>query len=142
MNTIKQINVGSSVFFKDMDGYKPKDNDVICIVDKFPFKGIAMHTMIGDDDIFIYKDTTKEEYIKDLFDSNYALKVGKFLVPSFAEHIGLTIEDLPRFKGIIKQLDDKHKYEKIIYESYIENKSFTLNEEQLNKAYEEYKKYR
>ena len=40
------------------------------------------------------------------------------------------------------RLDDKHKYERLIYESYINNNSFTLTEKQLQEAYDEYRKYR
>ena len=39
-------------------------------------------------------------------------------------------------------MDNNHAYEKIIYDSYIENNDFYLTESQLNRAYKEYKKYR
>ena len=68
--------------------------------------------------------------------------VGKFLIPEFNKKIGFTIDDLPKIKPLIDRLDEKHIYEKIIYESYLENNSFTLTEDQRLKAYKKYKETR
>jgi hypothetical protein len=57
------------------------------------------------------------------------LVIGKFLVPEFCERISFTIEDLQKLSPLTKILDDKHKYEKVIYDSYLENKDFVLTEE-------------
>ena len=46
---------------------------------------------------------------------------------------------LKLFQQQADNLDDKHKYEKVIYDSYIENGEFKLTDEQLQKAYLEYK---
>lgn len=70
------------------------------------------------------------------------MRVGKFLVPEFCEYIGFTIDDLKLFEDLFDKLDDKHKYEKCIYDSYMKNKCFNLTEEQKNECYEIYKKYR
>lgn len=70
------------------------------------------------------------------------LKIGKFLVPEFNEYINFTINDLKVFEDSIDKLDDRHKYQKIIYDAYIENNSFTITDQQIEKAYQEYKKYR
>jgi hypothetical protein len=43
---------------------------------------------------------------------------------------------------MIDNLDIKHLYEKVIYNSYIENKSFVLTDEQRDKAYLLYKQGR
>ena len=67
------------------------------------------------------------------------MQLGKFLVPAFVEAIGFTIEDLKKLQPLADNLDDKHKYEKVIYDSYIQNNDFTLTDEQLQKAYLEYK---
>ena len=73
---------------------------------------------------------------------NTPMNVGKFLNKEFAEYIGLDIKHLARLKPIFKKLDEKHLYEKVIFESYIKNNGFYLTEEQRLRAYEEYKKYR
>jgi hypothetical protein len=54
--------------------------------------------------------------------------IGKFLIPEFNELINFTIDDLPRLEPLLNRLDDKHKYEKIIYDSYIENNAFVLTD--------------
>jgi hypothetical protein len=70
------------------------------------------------------------------------MKVGKFLIPEFVEYISFKIEELKQFEEIFDKLDDKHKYEKKIFEYYIQNNDFKLTNEQLKDVYEEYKKYR
>ena len=65
--------------------------------------------------------------------------IGKFLVPEFCAEIGFTIEDLPRLEPLLAKLDEKHKYEEIIYNAYIENNAFVLTDEQRAAAYESYK---
>lgn len=67
------------------------------------------------------------------------MQLGKFLVPTFIEAIGFTIDDLKKLQPLADNLDDKHKYEKVIYDSYIQNNDFTLTDKQLQKAYLEYK---
>lgn len=67
------------------------------------------------------------------------MQLGKFLIPTFIEAIGFTIEDLKKLQPLADNLDDKHKYEKVIYDSYIQNNDFILTDEQLQKAYLEYK---
>ena len=83
-----------------------------------------------------------EEFISYALNKGPTMQIGKFLIPEFNNEIGFTIEHLKQLVPLIEKLDDKHKYEKIIFDSYIENNSFTLTEEQRLKAYEEYKKYR
>jgi hypothetical protein len=68
--------------------------------------------------------------------------LGKFLIPEFNEKIGFTIEDLPRMKPLIEKLDDKHKYEELIFNSYIKNNAFTLTSRQREQAYKSYKESR
>lgn len=80
---------------------------------------------------------TKKEWIENT--NLVPMKVGKFLVPEFCEAIGFTIEDLKIFKNLVNQLDDAHSYEKIIYDAYLKNGKLELTDEQLNRAYKEYK---
>ena len=143
MKVIKKIKCGSSVFFNKFDDYNSKDTDWIVFVDKIPGNQLMWRVKIKDDDLMMFKNgTTKQQHIDMVFDTNVPLKVGKFLVPEFNEYIGFDISELKQFDEIINQLDDTHKYQKIIYDAYIENNSFILTYEQINKAYKEYKKYR
>ena len=68
--------------------------------------------------------------------------VGKLLVPELVKYINITIDDLKKCKFAIDEIQEKHSYEKIIYDAYIKNNDFILTQEQRDKAYQEYKKYR
>ena len=70
------------------------------------------------------------------------MRVGKFLVPEFAEYIGLTIDDLKKLDSMFEELDEKHQYEVLIYNSYIDNNGFFLTDEQRDEAYRVYKEAR
>lgn len=134
--------IGSSVFFDKMDDFKTKDIDKICLINKSAFGNNIMNIRKNGEDVFFLYYDSKENLIKNTLKTNVPMAIGKFLVPKFAEHIGLTIEDLKRLKPLINKLDKNHYYEKIIYDSYIENNGFYLTDEQLNLAYKEYKKVR
>jgi hypothetical protein len=138
----KEYTVGSSYFFKCYDDYKIHDIDILGILSQ-PINGNKSFIVkLDKKDLILYPNFSKDEFIDNGLNANDPIKVGKYLNKEFAEDIGLTIEDLKRFKNLIDNLDDKHKYEKVIYESYIENGKFELTDEQRNKAYEEYKKAR
>ena len=143
MKVVKKIRCGSSVFFDKFDDYNSKDVDWLVFVDKIPGNQLMWRLKIKDDDLMMFKvGTTKQQHIDMVFDTNVPLKVGKFLVPEFNEYIGFGINELKQFKDFFGKLDNLHKYQKVIYDAYIKNKSFTLTDEQLNNAYAEYKKYR
>ena len=93
-------------------------------------------------DAFYFKNMSLDEFINDTLNCKTPMRVGKFIVPEFAEYLNMTISDLKKLKTMFDRLDDKHKYERLIYESYINNNSFTLTEKQLQEAYDEYRKYR
>lgn len=140
---MKTIKIGSCVFFKNMPNYISKDVDEMAIQDKWLPKGINVLNFKKDKkDVFLWSPLTKEQFIEDTLNCKVPMRVGKFIVPEFCEYIGFEIKDYELLKPIFDKLDDKHKYEKVIMESYIENNSFTLTEDQLNKAYEVYKQAR
>ena len=64
--------------------------------------------------------------------------VGKFLVPSVARDLGLTIDDLRRLEDTVSSLDELHTYEKIIFHAYLENNDFVLTEDQRVEAFNTY----
>lgn len=66
------------------------------------------------------------------------MKAGKFLVPEFANYIGLTIDDLKILEPMFRNMDEKHKYEEVIYDAYVSNNAFILTNEQRKKAFEIY----
>jgi hypothetical protein len=142
VKAIKEFEIGSSVFFGVYNDYKSKDIDLLNLTDKPLFAHHMMNMKIKEKDIFFMPLEDKSIMVEKTLTSGVPMRVGKFLVPEFAEYIGLTISDLKRLEPMFEQLDDKHKYEKIIYDSYVENDSFVLTEEQRRKAYEEYKRER
>lgn len=133
--------MGSNYFFSDYDDFKSTDIDKIDIIETNEFKEKRIIRGQGKD-YFYLKKKPKEDLIQDALNSELAMVVGKFLIPEFNKLIGFTIEDLPKVQQLIDRLDDKHSYEKIIYEAYLENKSFTLTQEQRLRAYIKYKEYR
>ena len=136
--------MGSSYFFDRYDDYKIKDNDQLHIVDEFIFPNrVCMNMKLFDgNDIFIFKNTDKQEYINDVYESGVNMKVGKFLIPEFNKYINFTIDDLKSLQPIFDNMDKKHTYERVIFESYLKNGDFFLTDEQRMEAYKEYKRSR
>ena len=136
--------MGSSYFFDRYDDYKIKDNDELHIVDEFIFPNrVCMNMRLFDgNDIFIFKNTDKQEYINDVYESGVNMKVGKFLIPEFNKYINFTIDDLKSLQPMFDNMDEKHTYERVIFESYLKNGDFFLTDEQRMEAYKEYKRSR
>lgn len=139
---MNKILIGSQYFFSCYDDFKGKDVDEVQIIETTDFAQMRQLTGQGKCLFQMKKHNSKEDYINWAIQSNIGMVIGKFLVPEFCTKIGFTIEDLPKIKVLLERLDDKHKYEEIIYNSYLENGSFTLTSEQRDRAYESYKKYR
>lgn len=92
--------------------------------------------------IFLWRKMTADEFVEYTLNSRLPMEVGKFLVPEVAEYLGITLDHLKKLEPVIERLDDKHKYEQIIYQSYMQNGGFFLTDEQRHSAYIEYKKER
>lgn len=135
------IIIGSNYFFKDYKDFKAGDIDKIELVNTPTIKEKQTIRGQGKDYIFL-RQKPKAELIKDALNSELAMVVGKFLIPEFNAKIGFTVEDLPKVQPLIDKLDDKHMYEKIIYEAYLENKEFILTQKQRDAAYASYKESR
>ena len=139
----KTIKIGSAVFFSGFNDYKQKDDDEMVIQEKWlPHKIHVLNLKKDRKDIFFWSPLSKEEFIKDTIDSNVPMRVGKFIIPEFCNYIGFEISEYEKLKDVFDNLDEKHRYEIIIRDAYIENNSFTLTDEQRLKAYQEYKKER
>lgn len=139
---MNKILMGSTYFFSCYEDFHSKDIDEIELVDTDNFKWYRQLSGQGKCLFQFRKLTCTQDYIDYALSCNCGMVVGKFLVPEFCSQIGLTIEQLPQLQPLIDRLDDKHKYEKIIYDSYIRNGSFTLTDGQREKAYQSYKRSR
>lgn len=134
--------VGSNVFFKDIEGFTSKDTDILEFVDNpTDFKNVRQFKF-PDKCVFQWRKMPIDEFIAMTLSRNFPMEIGKFLVPEFIELFNLSISDLKKLQPLVDMLDDKHKYEEVIYNSYVENNNFYLTGKQLKNAYDVYKKYR
>ena len=134
--------VGSNVFFKDIEGFTSKDIDILEFIDNpTDFKNVRQFKFLHKC-VFQWRKMPVNELIDITLFRNFPMEIGKFLVPEFIKEFKLSIDDLKRLEPIISKLDDKHKYEEVIYNSYIKNNDFYLTDKQLKNAYEIYLKYR
>ena len=134
--------MGSTYFFSCYDDFHGGDIDEIEIIETNAFNYVRQLTGRGKCLFQLKKQNSKDDYIDYALQSTTGMIVGKFLIPEFCEEIGMTIEDLPRLKPLIDYLDNKHKYEEIIFNSYIQNGAFFLTDEQRRAAYDSYKESR
>lgn len=144
--------VGSDYFFHDCEGYIPHDYDYIILIDKA--NSSYKPSFDSKDTLHIYSSHTKcdktfyyryekQDFIDDIVNGivpKYFLN--KFLIPEVNEAIGFEFSELHALNYLFDELDDKHKYLKIIYDSYIENDEYYLSDSQRELAFNEYKKYR
>ena len=134
--------IGSTYFFKDIEGFTSKDIDFLELVDN-PTEFKTSYQLSGKGKcVFKWRRMSPSDFINISLHRKCPMELGKFLVKEFVNEIGFTISDLKKLKPLRDSLDDKHKYEAIIYDAYIENGFFSLSEEQLMLAFETYKKYR
>ena len=134
--------VGSRAFFEGMQGFCPKDTDILELVDNpTGFKDVRQFKGKGKC-VFQWRRMSAGEFIQVTMTRNLPMEIGKFLVPEFADAIGFTIEDLKRLQPMVDRLDDAHRYEKIIFDAYLYNNAFTLTSEQRSMAFDEYLKFR
>ena len=144
MNTkiIKSFITGSRYFFDVYPEFQSKDIDVLELVETTDFKFLRQLSGRGKCLFQVNKQPIVDHYIDYALQTGPAMAVCKFLIPEFCEEIGLKISDLPKLQPLINDLDKKHIYLKIIFESYLENAAFTLTEEQRLEAYSSYKEAR
>ena len=139
-----RFKVGSSYFFENYLDFIPSDLDEVEFEDNPKLYKYFMQFRKMDKSrcIFKWKKMSADDFVKYTLNTRTPMEIGKFLVPEVANYLGFTIEHLNQLKPIIDQLDDKHKYEQIIYNSYMENNDFFLTPEQKHTAYMIYKQER
>ena len=132
----QRFRVGSSYFFGDQG----TDIDEVEFEESPKLYRNVMQFRARDKSrcVFKWRKMTPDEFVEYTLNSKLPMEIGKFLVPEVAEFLGFTIEHLKQLAPVIDRLDEKHRYEKVIYDSYIENGAFVLTDEQRNEAYQEY----
>lgn len=137
-----KILIGSKYFFSCYQDFAGKDIDEIQLVDTTEFAQMRQITGRGKCLFQMKRHKNKDDYINWAVKSNIGMVIGKFLVPEFCAEIGFSVDDLLKLENLLVKLDTKHEYEKIIFNSYLENGSFTLTSEQRDMAYKSYKESR
>jgi hypothetical protein len=137
-----KIRIGSSVFFDMYEDFKPHDHDYLILVDEPQMFKTMLYVRGKTDDLMYWRNMSKNTFIDTTLERGFYMEAGKFLVPDFCKAIGMTVDDLKRLGKMFDNIDAPHRYEKLIYDAYINNGDFTLTNEQRLRAYEEYKKYR
>lgn len=138
----KTFLVGSTYFFKNIKDFKSKDIDRVILIDNpVGFKFVRQTSGCGSC-LFEWKRMSAEQFLKHTLKTQLPMSVGKFLVKEFCDEIGFTFEQLKQLAPIFEKLDERHQYEKIIFDAYMKNGEYKLTEYQLNKAYGNYKKVR
>ena len=140
---MKRIVTGSRAFFSGMEGFKPKDYDVIVIVNnkEVPFKWMRQ-TSNGSVDVFEIVRHPKAKLISHAVEKAQPMAIARFLTPDFAKEIGLHPSDLPALRPMRENLDTKHEYLGVIYDAYVSNSSFELTDDQRQAAFDVYLKCR
>lgn len=131
--------VGSTYFFSCYSDFKSKDIDKVELLDVAAFPYRRQYFAPGRCLFRIARQNTVEDYIKWELKIGRGMALGKFLIPEFCEAIGFTINDLPKLQPLVDALDERHLYEKIIFDSYITNQAFVLTNDQRDAAYQNYK---
>jgi hypothetical protein len=130
--------VGSNVFFKGIVGFTSKDTDILELVDIPTSFRIVRQIKFPTKCVFQWKRMSPREFIITTLKRNIPMEIGKFLVPEFCKEIGFTIEHLKQLEPLVEKLDEKHKYEEVIFNAYIDNNGFSLTNEQLQQAFKCY----
>ena len=145
MEELKQrFRVGSQAFFSQYSNFTAGDTDYVEFEDKPKLYKNVMQFRKTDKSLCLFKwrKMTADEFVEYTLRSKLPMELGKFLVPEVAEYLGFTIEHLQRLKPVAERLDEKHRYEKVIYDAYIQNDAFTLTDEQRLEAYMVYVAYK
>lgn len=133
--------VGSKAFFGGYKDFHSKDVDYLEIVDSGDFEWRSEFSMRGMC-TFKYKKEPIEDLVRKTIETGDALLIGKFLLPEVSKVLGYEVKDILPLESLLPFLDEKHKYIESIFMAVKENNSFELSQEQLDAAYEIYKKAR
>lgn len=129
---------GSKAFFEGMKGFVPSDTDKLIYFNKQNKNNFSVRK--NKETIFYVNENLGKQGIKEniLKGTNYN-SLCQFLVPDVIEYLKVTIDDIKELQEYYHKCDYKHQYLAIICDSYIENNSFTLTDEQRLKAYNLYR---
>ena len=123
----ERILVGSTYFFSQYDDFNSKDTDYVVLVEpNDEFKYCQEIHIPNRKCIFQVVRREAAEIIQWINEGDSPMQIGKFLVPEFNEAIGFSYENIDLLLPSIERLDEKHLYEREIYNAYKKNKAFEL----------------
>lgn len=133
-----RFRVGSTYFFGDQD----TDIDEVEFEDEPKLYHNVLQFRAKDRSRCLYKwrRMSADEFVEYTLNSRLPMEIGKFLVPEVADYLGFTLDHLEQLRPVVDRLDPKHEYERIIFDSYLENGGFYLTQDQRDRAYHEYKR--
>ena len=137
-----KIEVGSRAFFSGIADFASKDHDYVVLIDNPQGFNYRRECSLRGVDTFEYKRMSAADFVTKTLEYADALAVGKFMVKGFADAIGLTIEQLQQLHLLVEKLDEKHQYEKIIYNYIIDNNTWDIDDITIKAAYDSYKNSR
>lgn len=140
----RRFRVGSTYFFSEYPDFHPSDIDEVEFEEHPRLYKNVMQFRKKDGSRCYYKwrKMSADEFVEYTLNSKLPMEIGKFLIPEVNDYLGFTFDHLKKLSSVAERLDDRHAYEKIIYDSYMQNNGFYLTQEQRDRAYIEYKKRR
>ena len=131
----RRFKVGSRAFFEGMPGFEPNDLDEVEFEDEPVLYRDKMQFRKKDGTrcLFKWRRMSADEFVEHALRSDLPMEAGKFLVPEVAEYLGITMDHLKKLGPVFERMDDRHAYERSIFEAYVKNNAFELTEYQ--KAY-------
>jgi len=142
MKMLHRYITGSDLFFHGREGFTPHDVDYCELWDDLPDGELYRKDEKANWDVYQWKKMKPEEYIDFALKNCTPWQICQFLTPGFCIEVGFTVEDLKKLKPLRDSLYEKHLYQGIIYDGFIENGDWYLKKEQLDRAFELYKEKR
>lgn len=139
---MEKILIGSRYFFSSYKDFRSHDYDYVAFVDTNDFQQMCRVRSKRECVFIMKRHEDKEAYIDWALQQKAGMVIGKFLVPEVCKEMGFKLTDLLKLESLLDKLDEKHEYERIIYDSYLINGDFVLTDEQRQRAYDSYKESR
>lgn len=136
---------GSRAFFEGIEDFRPGDSDWMEISSAVP---ASLHLIIISEGWKVTcfqwsAELDKADLLAFVADERHdANIIAACLLPEFAEHYGIGIDDLRGLLPLAERLRSRHAYLGIILRAYIANGNFELTDDQRAEAFEIYKEGR
>lgn len=131
----KEYQVGSRLFFDGMPGYNPKDSDYVMLVENPTIFENCMTVRGENKDIFLWRKTNAEEFVDMTIRMGTPMLAGKFLNKELCEDAGMTRQVFGKLKPLFDNMDDRHTYQKLIFDHILKTWDFDIPDKTRNIAF-------